>query len=96
MVYIYPDKDLSFLVGDDGLPPKWKTIGVHLGIPVGRLDTIQQNNRGGVDACVECLRDMFVWWLRNGEDVTARKLAKAIHEVGEHGMEVKINKKFRK
>ena len=46
--------------------------------------------------CGDCLWDVFVWWLRNGEDadVTAKKLAKAVHEVGFHQAEVEINRKF--
>ena len=47
-----------------------------------------------VEVSRDCLRGMFVWWLRNGEDITAKKLAKAVHEVGNHEAEVKINRKF--
>ena len=43
-----------------------------------------------------CLSDMFVWWLKNGQDVTPRSLVAAIHLVGEHGLEVKIKKMFGK
>ena len=42
-----------------------------------------------------CLREMFIWWINNGE-VTAEKLADAIHAVGEHGLEQKIYEKFGK
>ena len=38
---------------------------------------------------------MFLWWLRN-EDATARKLARAVHEVGERSAEEKINREFGK
>ena len=38
---------------------------------------------------------MFLWWLRNG-DATARKLARAVHEVGERSAEEKINREFGK
>ena len=44
--------------------------------------------------CEDCLREMFVWWLRNGEDVTAKELAKLAHEVGCHQAEIEINRKF--
>ena len=73
---------------------KWKSIGVHLGVPTSQLDAIQQNNCNHVDMCGDCLRETFVWWLRNGEDVTVKKLTKAVHEVGDHEAEEEINRKF--
>ena len=68
---------MPFLLGLGGLAVKWKSIGAHLGVPDGELDAIQQNNNanGHVDMCRDCLRDMFHWWLDNGDDVTAKKLA---------------------
>lgn len=91
-----PEEDLPFLTGLHQLVPKWKHIGVQLGVPVFELDTIQQNNRGGVNEVWDCLRDMFVWWLQNGENVTVRKLIKAVHDVCEHQVEVEINQEFGK
>ena len=73
---------------------KWKTIGIHLGVPCGQLDAIQQDNHGCVDMSLTCLRDMFLWWLRNGEDVTAKKLAEAVHKVDKHEVEVEIKRKY--
>ena len=67
---------------------------VHLGVPPDRLDVIQQNNRNNVYMCEDCLREMFLWWLRNGDDITVKKLAKAVHEVGHHQTEAEINRKF--
>ena len=75
---------------------KWKTIGDHLGVPVSELEAIQENNRGTRDMCGDCLRDMYIWWLRNGEEVTAQKLAKTVHEVGEHSAERKLYLRFGK
>ena len=86
--------DLPFLVDLWGLASKWKTIGIYLGVPASELDTIQQDNHGCVDMARTCLREMFLWWLRNGEEVTAKKLAVAIHEIGEHQAEVEIKQKY--
>ena len=87
---------MPFLLGLSGLAVKWKSIGVHLGVPDGELNAIQQNNNanGHVDMCRDCLRDMFVWWLDNGDDVTAKKLARAFRKVNNHRAEVEIITKF--
>ena len=74
----------------------WRDIGIHLGVPVHELNVIQQNNSGHVDACRDCLSGMFVWWLNNGEEITAKKLAEAIHKVDEHQAEVKVKQKYGK
>ena len=73
---------------------KWKAVGDRLGVPASELDIIQENSHGRVDPLRNCLREMFLWWLRNGKDVTARKLANAAHNVGEHEMEARINEHF--
>ena len=80
---------MSFLIGLDGLAAEWKSIGVHLGVPVDELYVIEKDHR----MCKDCLREMFVWWLRNGDDVTAKKLAKVVHEVNDRA-EAEINRKF--
>ena len=95
-LYLPENNDLSFLIGLDGLAAKWKTIGVHLGVPVGQLDAIQQDNLGGVGMSLTCLSGMFLWWLRNGEEVTAKKLAEAVHKVDQHKAEVLIKRKYGK
>ena len=95
-LYLPESNDLSFLIGLPGLAAKWKPIGVHLGVPCGQLDAIQQDNHGCVNMSLTCLREMFLWWLRNGEEVTAKKLAEAVHKVDEHQAEVKINQNYRK
>ena len=82
---------MSFLIGLDGLPVKWKTIGVHLSVPPDRLDIIQKDNH---HMCEDCLREIFVLWLRNGKDLTAKNLAKAVHKVGNIRAEAQINHKF--
>lgn len=87
------DGDLAFLTDLRELAPKWKAVGDHLGVPDSELEIIQLNNSGHVDTYGDSLRDMFKWWLRNG-DTKAQKLAEAVHKVGEHGAEVKINTKF--
>ena len=74
--------------------PRWKDVGDRLGVPASELDAIQENNRGSLRMHQNCLREMFLWWLRNGEDVTARKLSTVAHEIGEHGMEAKITSEF--
>ena len=86
--------DIRFLTGLKQLVTKWKAVGDHLGVPDSELDAIQNNNSGHVHRNEDCLREMFLWWLRNGTDVTARKLAKALHDVDEHGVEAKVNRKF--
>lgn len=75
---------------------KWKSVGVHLSVPAYKLDNFQQNNRNAVDMCQECLRDMFEWWLNNGDNVTAEKLAEAVCAVGERHLVDRINKEFGK
>ena len=91
------DYDLPFLNGLTGLAKKWKEVGDHLGVPVDQLEVIQQNNCGGVDMTRDCLRDMFIWWLRNvNEACTVEMLTRAVHAVGEHGIEKRINNTFGK
>ena len=41
---------------------KWYNLGLELGIPVGRLNAIGQNNRLITDAC---FRDTLLIWLRS-------------------------------
>ena len=78
------------------LATKWKSIGDHLGIPAHQLDIIQAGNQGHPHVVQNCLREMFSWWINNGEVVTAEKLAQALHAIGEHGFEVKVKKTFSK
>ena len=75
---------------------KWKEAGDHLGVPVDQLEVIQQNNRGGVDVSQDCLRDMFIWWLRNGKETTVQKLIEAAHAVSKHDIEKEIKQKYGK
>ena len=76
---------------------KWKEVGDHLGVPVDQLEVIQQNNRGGVDMTRDCLRDMFIWRLRNANKAcTVEMLTRAVHAIGEHGIEKRINNAFGK
>ena len=63
-------------------------------MPSYELDVIQTNNRNSVNMCRDCLIDMFCWWLRNGEEVTAETLAKAVHKVGQHKAEVEIKQRY--
>ena len=65
-------------------------------MPASTLDAIQEDNHGRMEMSRNCLRDMFLWWLRNGKTVTAKKLAIAAHDVGEHSVEIKINRNFGK
>ena len=73
---------------------KWKSIGIQLGVPHHELTSIQSYNRGDYQMIRNCLIDMFYWWLNNGQDVTPKKLAQAIHIVGEHRLEVTVKRKF--
>ena len=41
-----------------------------------------------------CFMDMFAWWCANGDQVTAEKLAEAVHAVGEHEAEEVIKIKY--
>ena len=93
--HLLVDEHIAFLVRLRELAPKWKAVGDQLGVPVSELDAIHENNRGSLDMCGSCLRAMFLWWLRNG-DATARKLARAVHEVGERSAEEKISREFGK
>ena len=92
-----PVRDLSFLTELRGLITRWKEVGDHLGVPASELDVIQENNHARVHPTENCLRDMFLWWLRtDGNDVTARKLVKVAHEIGEHTTEAVIKQEFGK
>ena len=92
LLYLPETNDLSFLIGLDGLAAKWETIGIHLGVPVSQLAVIQRDNHD----CVTRLSGMFVWWLRNGKEVTAEKLAETVHKVNQHKAEVEIKRKYGK
>ena len=78
------------------IAPKWRSIGIQLGVPGHELDTIQANNRGDPHMVQNCLSLVFNWWLKNKDDVTPERLAQAVHIVGEHKVEVEIKKKFSK
>ena len=94
---ILVDDDLSFLTGLIELATKWDKLGDHLGVPAHQLDAIDMNNSGRRDKVQTCLRDMFIWWLRNGKEKTVEKLIKAVHAVGGHGdIERKIKQKYGK
>ena len=94
---ILVDDDLSFLTGLIELATKWDKLGDHLGVPVHQLDVIDMNNSGRRDKVQTCLRDMFIWWLRNGKETTVGKLIEAVHAVGGHGdVENKIKQKYGK
>ena len=73
---------------------KWETVGDHLGVPVDELEAIDMNNSGRRDKIQNCLRDMFIWWLRNGKEKTVGKLIKAVRAVGVHDIEMKIMEKY--
>ena len=44
----------------------------------------------------DCLRDMFIWWLRNGKETTVGKLIEAVHAIGRHDIEREIKQKYGK
>ena len=75
---------------------KWDKVGDHLGVPVDQLEAIDMNNSGRRDKVQNCLRDMFIWWLRNGKETTVGKLIKAVHAVGVHVIEKEIKQKYSK
>ena len=72
----------------------WKSIGVQLGVPGHKLDTIQANHSGHPHMVQNCLSSVFDWWLKNEQDITPEKLAQAIHIVGEYEVEREIKQKF--
>ena len=86
--------DLSFLIGYVELATKWKTIGDHLDVPACQLNAIQANNCGHPDMVQNCLREMFIWWINNGKEVTAEKVAMAVHAIGEHTIEAKVRERY--
>ena len=91
---ILVDEDLSFLAGLIELARKWEKVGDHLRVPVHQLEAIDSGRRGRIQ---DCLRDVFVWWLRNGKEKTVGKLIEAVHAVGGHGdIERKIKQKYGK
>ena len=78
---------------------QWRNIGVQLGVPGNELDNIQANCRGDPHVVRNCLSRVFNWWLTRSKrdtDITPKKLAQAIHIVGEHEVEVEIKRKFGK
>ena len=87
------DEDLSFLTGLIELATKWEAVGDHLGVPVHQQEAIESGRRGRIQ---DCLRDMFIWWLRNGKEKTVGKLIKAVHAVGVHDIERKIKRNYGK
>ena len=93
MNIILVDEDLSFLAGLIELATKWEKVGDYLGVPVHQLEAIDSGRRGRIQ---DCLRDMFIWWLRNGKEKTVRKLIKAVHAVGVHDIERRIKQKYGK
>jgi hypothetical protein len=85
---------LTFLTGLTGLAMKWERVGDHLGVPVHELQAIDSVRRGRIQ---DCLRDMFIWWLRNGNETTVEKLIKAVRAVGgHHDIERKIKQTYGK
>ena len=54
------------------------------------------NNSGRRDKVQSCLRDMLIWWLRNGRETTVGKLIEAVHDVGGHDIESEIKRKYGK
>ena len=76
-----PVEHLPFLFTIRRLTRKWNVAGKYLGVPDSELDAIQENNRGAKDMCGDCLRDVFIWLLRNGEEFTAQNLVQALHKV---------------
>ena len=78
------------------IAPKWRSIGVQLGVPHHELDIIQANNRGDPHMVQNCLSRVFDWWLKNEQNVTAEKLAQAVHTLGERDLEVQIKQRFGK
>ena len=78
---------------------QWRNIGVQLGVPGNELDNIQANCRGDPHVVQNCLSRVFNCWLSRSKrdtDITPKKLAQAIHIVGEHEVEVEIKRKFGK
>ena len=65
-------------------------------MPVDQLEAIDMNNSGRRDKVQSCLRDMFIWWLRNGRETTVGKLIEAVHAVGECDIESEIKQKYGK
>ena len=92
-IYYLVDDDLVFLIGLHELAPKWKNVGLRIGVPLSKLEVIQENNRNSIDMCNESLRDTFTWWLRNKE-ATANNLVKYLREAGEVDAVEKINRKY--
>ena len=54
---------------------RWYELGVALGIPAYKLDSINQNHRGDVSRCKMGMLDI---WLRSDLEASWEKLAKAL------------------
>ena len=48
------------------IPAKWRSVGIQLGLPSGTLDSIQSNNAGKPQACLDSFEQVFSTWERQG------------------------------
>ena len=68
--------------------PQWWILGIQLGVPLYQLDIIQCNSPGGP---IQCLINMFDWWLNNSHDTTYEKLATALKAIGKTKLARKVS-----
>ena len=69
----------------------WRSLGVQLGVPFDRLDTIQYNNAHYPDRANQCLTAMFDWWLKNTRDSTYENLNAALENIGRRDLALKVS-----
>ena len=48
------------------IPAKWRSVGIQLGLPSGTLDSIEKNNAGKPQACLDSFEQVFFTWERQG------------------------------
>ena len=59
----------------------WYSLGIQLEIETSYLDQIEKNHSGDTERCkIEVIK----YWLRNDQEPTRRKLAKAVEDMGGH------------
>ena len=48
------------------IPAKWRSVGIQLGLSSGTLDSIQSNNAGKPQACLDSFEQVLSTWEKQG------------------------------
>ena len=50
------------------IPAKWRSVGIQLGVSSTTLDSIQSNNAGKPQACLDSFEQVFSTWEKQGHN----------------------------